>query len=263
MSFLLYDDAFIARAIKGAYTDDSPVRLGPPGKLLLWLVKAAMAGCQCVIFVICKVPVLASLFETFARVYSRGAMGFFLRGAYHKCRLKRMGRNVFIDVGVTIWEPGNVEIGDNAHLDTYVTVLGGAKGQGSVRIGKHVHITSYCLLSGRGGIRIGDFAGVAAASCIYSVTQYYAHPERPDGPLLSMSAAAPLSMQYVIEEPVNIDEYAFVGVNSVVLPGVNIGRAAVIGAGSIVTTDIPPFSIAVGSPARVVKQRHEPGEISR
>lgn len=259
MSFLLYDDEFLARGIKGAYTDDTPVALNPVERLLFWLVKAGMAACQIVIFVICKIPLLSSLFETFARSYSRGALGFFLRGAYCSNRLKKMGRNVFLDLGVTIWQPENVEIGDGAHIDTYVTILGGAEGHGSVRIGKYVHVASYCVLSGRGGVTIGDYCAVAAGSKIYSGSNYHTDPDHPDAALVSMSAAAPMRMQYVVEKPVNIEEYAFISLNSVILPGVTVGKATVIGAGSVVNGDIPPFSIAVGSPAKVVKQRPQPG----
>ncbi len=262
MSFLLYDDAVIARGIKGAYSDDGPVALGPLEQLLLGLAKAGMAICQCLIFVICKIPVLASLFETFARVYSRGAAGFFLRGAYYKTRLKRMGRNVFLDVGVTIWQPGNVEIDDGAHLDTYVTVLGGWEGHGWVRVGKYVHVASYCVLSGRGGLSLGDYSMVAAGSKIYSGSNYHTDPAHPDRPLLSMSSAAPQSMQYVVEGPVTIEEYAFISLNTVVLPGVTVGKAAVVGAGSVVNADIPSFTVAVGSPARVVKQRPGPAAVN-
>lgn len=50
-----------------------------------------------------------------------------------------------------------------------------------------------------------------------------------------------------------IEDNVFIGVNSVVLPGVKIGRNSIIGAGSVVTKDIPPFSIAVGNPAKVIK----------
>lgn len=52
---------------------------------------------------------------------------------------------------------------------------------------------------------------------------------------------------------VRIERGAWLGQNVVVCPGVTIGRGAVIGAGSLVNSDIPPFSVAVGSPARVVK----------
>jgi len=51
-----------------------------------------------------------------------------------------------------------------------------------------------------------------------------------------------------------IEENVYIGSNSVILPGVTIGKNSVIGAGSVVTKDIPPFSLAVGNPARVVKQ---------
>ena len=47
-----------------------------------------------------------------------------------------------------------------------------------------------------------------------------------------------------------------------VLPGVRIGKGAIIGAGSVVTGDIPPYTIAVGIPARVVKKRVIPGSES-
>jgi acetyltransferase-like isoleucine patch superfamily enzyme len=51
-----------------------------------------------------------------------------------------------------------------------------------------------------------------------------------------------------------IEENVYIGSNSVILPGVTIGKNSVIGAGSVDTKDIPPFSLAVGNPARVVKQ---------
>ena len=56
------------------------------------------------------------------------------------------------------------------------------------------------------------------------------------------------------EEPVRIGAGSWVGTNSVVLPGVTIGKHVAIGAGSVVTTDLPDNSVAVGSPARVIQQ---------
>lgn len=52
--------------------------------------------------------------------------------------------------------------------------------------------------------------------------------------------------------PVTIGNNVFIGVNSIIMPGVTIGNRVVIGAGSTVTKDIPDNSVAVGSPARVV-----------
>jgi acetyltransferase-like isoleucine patch superfamily enzyme len=58
-----------------------------------------------------------------------------------------------------------------------------------------------------------------------------------------------------ISAPVKICRYVWVGGKSIILPGVVIGEGAVIGAGSVVTKDIPPYCVAVGNPAKVIKQR--------
>ena len=55
-------------------------------------------------------------------------------------------------------------------------------------------------------------------------------------------------------KPVAIGEDVWIGSNCVIAPGVTIGKKSVIGAGSVVSKDVPPFSLAVGNPAKVVKQ---------
>jgi acetyltransferase-like isoleucine patch superfamily enzyme len=51
----------------------------------------------------------------------------------------------------------------------------------------------------------------------------------------------------------HLEEGVEIGAGSVVIPGKRIGRNSVIGAGAVVTTDIPPHSVAVGVPAKVIK----------
>ena len=55
------------------------------------------------------------------------------------------------------------------------------------------------------------------------------------------------------DRPVTIGDYAWIGLNCIILKGVAIGEGAIIGAGSVVTKDVPPHSLAVGSPARIVR----------
>ena len=55
-------------------------------------------------------------------------------------------------------------------------------------------------------------------------------------------------------EPIVIEDKVWIGSNVVVLPGVTIGYGAVVGAGSVVTRDIPPMKVAVGTPCRVLRQ---------
>lgn len=56
------------------------------------------------------------------------------------------------------------------------------------------------------------------------------------------------------EGVVTIGDNVFIGVNSVIMRNVTIGKNSVIGAGSIVTIDIPPNVLALGNPARVIKE---------
>lgn len=53
--------------------------------------------------------------------------------------------------------------------------------------------------------------------------------------------------------PIVIKDGAHIGIGAIIMPGVTIGEGTVIGAGSVVTHDIPPYSVAVGAPARVIK----------
>ena len=54
-------------------------------------------------------------------------------------------------------------------------------------------------------------------------------------------------------KPIDVKEGSWIGANAVILPGVTIGKNCVIGAGSVVTKDVPNYSIATGNPAKVIK----------
>ena len=64
----------------------------------------------------------------------------------------------------------------------------------------------------------------------------------------------PIASQGIRVQPITIEEDVWIGANSVVLAGITIGKHSVIGAGSVVNRDIPPFSVAVGNPVKIVKQ---------
>ncbi len=59
------------------------------------------------------------------------------------------------------------------------------------------------------------------------------------------------------EGKVIVKDGAHIGIGSIIMPGVTIGEGAVIGAGSVVTKDIPPYCVAVGTPAKVIKYFEE------
>ena len=59
----------------------------------------------------------------------------------------------------------------------------------------------------------------------------------------------------LVTKPIRIGSQAWVAAKSIVLPGVTIGEGAVVGAGAVVAKDVPPWTIVVGNPARVVGKR--------
>lgn len=57
----------------------------------------------------------------------------------------------------------------------------------------------------------------------------------------------------LVYKPIVIKDGAHIGIGAIIMPGVTIGEGAVIGAGAVVTKDIPPYSVAVGAPAKVIR----------
>ncbi|NYV72952.1 sugar O-acetyltransferase [Streptomyces sp. UH6] len=89
-------------------------------------------------------------------------------------------------------------------------------------------------------IRIGDEVMIAP-SVTLTTTGHPVHPaRRADFGRFS--------------EPIHIEDKVWIGSNVVVLPGVRIGHGSVIGAGSVVSRDVPPMSVAMGTPCRVVRK---------
>ena len=58
-----------------------------------------------------------------------------------------------------------------------------------------------------------------------------------------------------------IEEECYIGMRSIILPGVTIGRGATVGAGSVVSTNVPPYSVVMGNPAKVISFKMKPQEI--
>ena len=108
----------------------------------------------------------------------------------------------------------------------------------NIKIGKNVFINACCRFQDQGGIEIGDGSLIGHNTTIATLN----HDFNPD------------KRANLHPGPVKIGKNVWIGSDSTILPGVEIGDGAVIGAGSIVTKNVPANSIAVGSPARVIKQ---------
>lgn len=119
---------------------------------------------------------------------------------------------------------------------------------GDVWVGRETWIGPFTLLDGSGGLVIGDNCSISTG------VQIYTHD----------TVAWALSGGFAQYEraPVRIGSCCYIGPNSVVAKGVSIGEHCIVGAGSLVNRDIPSYSIAIGSPCRVVGRVHvDEGEV--
>jgi acetyltransferase-like isoleucine patch superfamily enzyme len=91
-------------------------------------------------------------------------------------------------------------------------------------------------------IKIGQGTIVGGGSMIFD-TDF--HPRNSDGVWFTDEQA--------VSKPVKIGKRCFIGAKSIILKGVTIGDYSVIGAGSVVTSNIPPYAIAAGNPAKVIR----------
>ncbi len=114
-----------------------------------------------------------------------------------------------------------------------------------LQIGDGVSMEYDCHIGCVNEVRIG--ARVLMASRVY--ISDHAHGGTAAEDLLVPPNARPV----VSKGPVIIEDDVWLGEGVAVMPGVRIGRSSIIGANAVVTRDIPPFSVAVGAPARVIK----------
>lgn len=114
----------------------------------------------------------------------------------------------------------------------------------NIFLGRNSHVNHFCCLwaSPNGRIRIGDDGLMGPGVRIFASN----HGSRK-GP--------PIRLQPFVEKDVSIGNDVWIGANAVIVAGVTVGDGALIAAGSVVTSDIPPNSIAAGVPAKVVKER--------
>jgi acetyltransferase-like isoleucine patch superfamily enzyme len=66
-----------------------------------------------------------------------------------------------------------------------------------------------------------------------------------------------LTPETVVHRPIRIEDDVWIGFNAAIMKGVTIGRGAIVGACSVITQDVPPFAVVVGSPARKVGDSRE------
>ena len=157
--------------------------------------------------------------------------------------------SIFIGDGTHIWDHsflgtyfnGQIHVGTNSIINSYARLNAY---EGNIKVGKDSTLNEFSLIScGGGGVVIGNGVRIGAHTMI--VASNHATEDRE----------TPIWRQGIISEGVIIHDGVWIGSNVVVLDGIEIGEGTIIGAGSVVTKDIPPYSVAVGVPVKVLRQR--------
>jgi acetyltransferase-like isoleucine patch superfamily enzyme len=151
----------------------------------------------------------------------------------------------------TIFNEQYISIGDDVLIGPGVALSAGMVPGQKCLVTPVVTIGDRCLI-GRGSGIVGHFSisignDVWTGHHVYITDQNHGYED----------ITIPISKQSQPERAVSIGDGSWLGHGSVVLPGVTIGRHVVIGANSVVTKDIPDFSVAVGVPAKVIRRFDE------
>ena len=125
---------------------------------------------------------------------------------------------------------------------------------GDISIGAWCYIGEGTRIWSSGLVRIGDRVLISHNVNIFdSLTHPLNARQRHIQFKAIVQSGHPCSIE-LGERPVTVGDDVWIGVNACVLRGVTIGEGAVVGAGAVVTHDIPPFTIAAGNPARVIRE---------
>ena len=140
-----------------------------------------------------------------------------------------------------------IDIGERVSIGKFAIIrptngYGGEIGEG-LRIGNNSNIGPYCYIGCSGFIEIGDNVMMSPRVSLYAENHVFDNPD------------VLMKEQGVQRQFIRIEDDCWIAANSIVLAGVTIGRGSVIAAGTVVTKDVPPYSIVAGVPAKVIGSR--------
>jgi acetyltransferase-like isoleucine patch superfamily enzyme len=156
-----------------------------------------------------------------------------------------LGRHVYLDHSVYLHAcPQGITIGDETFVmhgtELHVYNFRDLPNAG-IWIGSNCFIGESCLVRGQGGVRIGDSVLMAPGAQVLAVDHLFGDVTRP------------VIQQGITARGIVVEDGAWIGAGAILLDGVRVGAGAVIGAGAVVTQDVPAHSLAVGTPAQVVR----------
>ena len=198
-----------------------------------------------------------------------GNIGSKIRYFYYKKRLKFCGVDVRFKENVHITGLEYISIDNNTTIDRNAIISAGPVDisqyhslkrankkfklqEGELFIGKNIHIGPNTIIQAHAGLYFGDNGSMSASSKIFSLSNSPTDPADLSN-VIYMTNKLKNSAYY--SSPIHIEENVGVGINSIVLPGVNVGKNSYIAPNSIVMTRVKENSFVNGNPAQKIKDR--------
>lgn len=168
-----------------------------------------------------------------------------VKSVFWRWRFLAFGKRSRIESPNWIRGAASISIGERVSLWRYarLTAVNAQPGREMISIGDGTVIHPQVHIAAVKSVKIGHEVLFAANCYITDHDHDWLHPDDP-----------PITNGRVIAAPTSIGDHTWLGEGVAVLKGVTIGDHCVIGANSVVTQDIPPYTIAVGAPARVIRQ---------
>lgn len=162
-------------------------------------------------------------------------------GSFALSDFASVGSNVIFEKGVMVFHPENIRLGDNIYVGHQSILKGYYKNR--LVIGDNVWIGQQVLIHSAGDVIIESNVGIGPGVKIITSSHTEEGPEMP------------ILFSKLNFSPVVIEEDCDLGINSVILPGVRLGRGTQVGAGAVVTQSCPPYSVIAGVPAKLIRTR--------
>ena len=197
-----------------------------------------------------------------------GAAGLWLRSKLYPLLLGVTGRNVTFGVNVTLRHPHKIRLGDDVVIDDGCCLDAKGTDNEGIRIGSGVFIGRNTILSCKNGdIDIEDRVNISFNCAVYSCSRVRlganslvaGYTYVVGGDHLYDRIDTPVPDQGRTAKGIEIDQNVWLGAHVVVADGAHIGHDAIIGAGALVIGEIPAFHVAVGMPAKVIRDRRDTG----
>ena len=147
-------------------------------------------------------------------------------------------------------KPGMIKIGNHCRIHAHLI----SQDDGTITMGHHCHISYKTVIGAVNSITLGNCVGISNHVHMYDNNNHPTSPSVRRQMFIDGFDGDAWRWKHAESKPIVIEDNVWIGEYSAVLKGVTIGEGSIVASHSVVTKDVPPYSVVAGNPARVVKK---------